>query len=307
MSGLGIGNLPIPDDEYRPDINTRRADGIIEFETYPNASGEDRECTALIKKAAHKFPDAIDKRKAKQLAKCLRKGGGIRRIPPDTLASSRNMRNHRIRIGGALWKLAENPKWDRVSTCTIIPRGWAFTPEELAQLNPIALLEGLRQDLNRAGAQDADGFAFFTIHGEYDPNANINQVHAHGLLTNEMVKVLNRLRKKRKYHSERKASNSTDRVFQRIRISKKPLTNLPEPLTYIVQSFWPSRWIGDRGDGKIIRRRSKSRIPEPAHTQYLLWLDQWEIADLCLLVHLRVTKSGLIETDRKLYTNGDEE
>jgi len=48
--------------------------------------------------------------------------------------------------------------------------------------------------------------------------------------------------------------------------------------------------------GKRIRARRKQRIGEPHHSQALLWLNRWEIADLSLMVGLRVTKTGLRQT-----------
>ena len=75
-------------------------------------------------------------------------------------------------------------------------------------------------------------------------------------------------------------------------MSKKPLFNLPEPLTYVVQSSYPHRPTFVDKDGELRRGTRKRRIPEPYHTQWLLWMDRWSIDDMLLLSGLRVTRSG---------------
>jgi len=79
-------------------------------------------------------------------------------------------------------------------------------------------------------------------------------------------------------------------------MTRAPLTNMPAPATYVMQSYWPSRAYFLDADGKERRVRRKRAIPEPYHSKLLLWMDRWEPKDLALLIGLRVTREGLIGT-----------
>jgi hypothetical protein len=50
-----------------------------------------------------------------------------------------------------------------------------------------------------------------------------------------------------------------------------PLTNLPTPVAYLLQSYRPSRPVIIK-DGKRIRSRVKQRIAEPYLSMFLLFL-----------------------------------
>ncbi len=104
-----------------------------------------------------------------------------------------------------------------------------------------------------------------------------------------MIDVVDRLRNSRNYRSVRKGDEL--RSVQRVRINRS-LTNLPAPLTYLIKRYWSARWEGVLGD-RAVRQSYPSRIPEPRHSQLLLWLDQWSLKDMCLLMRLEVGSAGL--------------
>ena len=151
------------------------------------------------------------------------------------------------------------------------------------------LKAALRSDLNRCGAKDADGFLFAALHGEFEPTEEVYRLHWHLLISGGMIEVVDRLRDRPKYRSR---NGDGEAVRQRVRIGRKSLEQLPRPLTYLLQSWWPSRWIGHVGDGEVKRQRQRTRIPEPHHSENLVWLDQQRIDDLVLLRRLRVTNAG---------------
>ena len=112
-----------------------------------------------------------------------------------------------------------------------------------------------------------------------------------------MVEVIDRLRKLPNYKTQKYLKDGTlSPVYRRIKMTRKPLTNLPRPITYLLQSYWPQRALFISDDGARRRARRKRRIAEPQHSQVLLWLDKWNIRDLTLMVGLRVTKTGLQQT-----------
>lgn len=220
---------------------------------------------------------------AEKLLRCLHRGRRCK-SPACPLC----MRKHRKRIASALWRLVVEDDAGKPVTATLVPRGMDFPAGQLGGVCAAKLKAALLADLNRCGAKEADGYLFAALHGEFEPNKKRWIVHWHLLLDDEMIEVLDRLRERPKFRSQ-----EGDVVRHRVRIGRKRLNQLPKPLTYLTQSWWPSRWIGDVGGGEIKRQRQRSRVPEPYHSEYLLWLDQQEFEDLILLRKLSVTPTGL--------------
>jgi hypothetical protein len=120
-----------------------------------------------------------------------------------------------------------------------------------------------------------------------------------------MRAVVDRLRKRSNFKSARKGSLS-EKVYQRWRMTRQPLSDLPEPLTYTVQSFWPERPIFMSKNGEWERQKEKRRIEEPRHTEVLQWLDWWRLRDTCLLMGISVTRDGF-RINQKAYANGGDQ
>ena len=288
MSRRNIADLPLPPKRYRVDLTTS---GMMAFETVQDARREDLRRARGLERAIASGSNLIDKGEAKFLAAALR-GTGATQCEPTSIASSIAMRNYRIRVPGGILKLARRGR--RCTTCTVIPKTWEFTPEELNSVDPRKLIKGFLSDLYRCGAKNVRGWLFACIHGEFDPVARVYRLHLHIVCRKDFVPVLDRLRKLPKYKSSRTLPDgSPSPVYRRVWIRRKPLFNLPDPITYVVQSFWPSRpiFINDKGQRK--RTRLKQAIPEPYQSQVLQWHDQWELKDIMLMVHLRMTKRGL--------------
>jgi hypothetical protein len=71
------------------------------------------------------------------------------------------------------------------------------------------------------------------------------------------------------------------------------LYNLPNPITYCLESWVPHRPTTVQPDGTLIRSTSKRKIPSPDLRRWLIWMDRWTIDDFVLLSNLRPTSSGL--------------
>jgi len=293
MSGRGIGDLgPIGLwDLFRSGV-TREDSG---FETLEASLREDRLRARGLRKSAARFPELINGEEAEGLAAQLQlSGDGF--ACPHTLASSVYMRSLRGNIGGHLWRLVDRVGVDRVHSFTVIPKSWEFTAQQLADVDPRLLLRALLGAMYTRGAGQANGWVIAFIHGEWDP-AGVFRLHVHGFASGGMVGVIDRLRELPNYETLRILSNGKlNPVYRRVRISWKPLKNLPSPITYRLQAYWPSRALFISDNGARVRARRKHRIAEPQHSQVLLWMDRWQIADLTLMVGLRVTKTGLVQT-----------
>lgn len=304
MSYRNISCLDLPLRRYRPDISDSRKDGRAIFESEDATKLEDARRSVLLRSAAHNSESNRTRIAAAALAKKLSgaiSGGYV----ATTLASSQYMRDQRIRICGALWELADDISFGQPSTFTAIGRGLKIPGPKLADVNPQRLCAAFRSDLNRHGAKSADGYLIAFIDGEYEPETDIFRLHFHGLVAGGMIGVLNGLREKPKYRTKRRKHDSWEtRSLQRIKISRGPLTAMPDPITYLLKSFWSSRWEGPI-DGTMRRQNRKCRIKEPRHSELLLWLDRWSLQEITLIMGLRVGASGLKVTRPKTYMSGD--
>ncbi|KAA9013046.1 MULTISPECIES: hypothetical protein [Sphingobium] len=283
MARPGISKLGLPPKKYRPDRRATRKDGLIKFETEEASYTEDEFRIGQLRRVARLYPSLFKKNYIRQLRRRLRKGVEGHR-PDRTPASSIYMRNWRVRVVGWLWQLYADPRSAPVTTAHILPTKWILTPDELMRVSSKKLMKRLRSDLNRLGAKKADGFFFAFLHGEYNLDDGCFHLHVHCLVSKGMIAVVKRLKTVERARL-RKTTNSVKR--SPVLIRKKPLKNLPGPFSYCCQSYWPRKGYHDgvTGDWK---RGKKHRIPEPYHTMFLLWIDQWKLEDLALMMKLSV-------------------
>lgn len=303
MPRRNITSMPLPQPRYRPDRAQSQRIGGNKFETARDARLEDQKrCEALVKRSKRAKLAKLKAKAAKLAQKLAYREHGL--DPPDSMASSGYMRDQRIRIGGAIWKLTDNHPLGLISTFTVINSNWEFPGKQLSKVDPRKLRNAFRSWLMRCGAGDASGYLVAFIDAEYEPVTDTWRFHFHGLVSGGMRDVVDQLRHTRGYRSKQQQPvDSQVRTPQRVRISAKPLVNIPEPLTYLLKSFWSSRWEGPI-DGAMQRQCGKRRIREPRHTQSLLWLDRWSLQDITLLMGVRVGPLGFELTNTKLYTNG---
>lgn len=298
MAGRTITDLPKPPRRFSPAHSCDRPHITVSFETKEKAKEEDQRrregVDSVRKKGAlgRQGPPVGSTKQLRALAKAIRY--------QSTPASSRYMRKHRIRIAGALWALIEG-EGCKMATFTLLPRRWEFQGGQLHQADPNKLLAQLRIALHRAGASKANGWLFIGLHGEHEPAEDVYVLHAHGLAVGDMINVVDRLRHTGLARSVR-VKGANEKVFQRVRLSRAPLRFLPEPLTYVLQGFWPERTRFQKPDGGVARQRRKRRIEEPRHTEVLLWLNRWRLNELTLLVGIRATAMGFRRT-RFPYAN----
>ena len=279
MPGKGNTDLKRPPTRYRPQ-------GKANFETKASARKEDLTRVRILRDRAKNDP-----LRAEALLTLADKLDPRVTLRPTTLASSRYMRHHRGRFAGWLWRLHFRQRFSSGTTYTLLPSGLHFTPEELwSAAEPKKLKEQLRADLNRAGIRHASGFLIAGLHGEFNQETGKFQLHWHGFARRGHLAAVRRLRQQNKYKTTA-TGGSPDAAKTPVRIRRKELDNLPAPFTYIVQGFWPSK-IRDEAEGQP-RRRGRLRIPEPAFSEYLLWLDQWELSDMILMIRMRVIDGRL--------------
>jgi hypothetical protein len=242
--------------------------------------------------------ELIDREQAMSLADQLKHSAEAGRCSI-SIVDNLYMRMLRVRVVGWLLLLLSTMGVLSATVFTVLPKSWEFTPEEFNDADPLRLLAAFRSALYAKEAALIDGWLIAFIHGEFDPVARVYRLHLHGLCSWTLAAVIDALRNDPNYRTERLLPNGEwNPVYRRVWVTRKPLTNLARALSYLVQSFWPSRPIYVSADGKRRRVRDKRRIPEPYHSQVLLWLDRYRLRDLTLMIGLRVTRSGLKRTQR---------
>jgi len=299
MVGLRLRDLPLPSVDLDAELAPLDTRGRPRFESAAAVADEDRKRAMLLRRQGRKITPLFSARRAQRLTKRLTSDRS-RRTP----ASARHMHDMRRRIVGAVWKLVcDEKRRTHVVTATLIPRGLEVRPADLDNWTSAAILNRLRSQITRAEAIATEagnlrgakrGWLLAGMHCEFDPTGQLYQFHYHALASGHMIRVLDSLRAKPLYRRK-----TRDRVRDRVRMSRKPLNNLPAPLGYPWQLFWPNRARGDGSDDGIgfnqLNRR-KRRLPEPYHTQMLLWLDRQQIEEMTLMIGLRVGRGGLEKT-----------
>jgi hypothetical protein len=196
-------------------------------------------------------------------------------------------------IIGNLWRFIEELDIAPVVTAALLPTRTWVPASDLDGTEPPSMMRRLASDLDRSGVTRADGYLIAGLHAEFDIRREGYDFHYHMVVGGEKAKAIENLRTRPKYSAPRTEpweQGLKDRP--RVRQSRKPLTNMPDPLTYVVQSFYPHRPTKVHQDGSVTRSGHRYRIPDPFHTQWLLWMDRWSIDDLILLNGMRATRDG---------------
>ncbi|WP_294211002.1 hypothetical protein [uncultured Sphingomonas sp.] len=282
MSRLSLGDLPMPPRCYRIDLMPDSR-----FETEAEAQKEDET-------RARRLRNYLGRPSSEQAA-CTRLAGVILGSDTDdhrSLASAVVMRLHRIKITGGLWPLCQR---ERTYFVTLIPRGFSVTPDELMGIDPTKKNQWLRMTLARLGAKsDTDGWIYAYLEGEYNPVTGMIQLHWHLIMTHSaMRKVIEQLREHSAFKRTIGACNNSDRVDVRVMVKQVDQDTLPEIVSYATKAAWYSKWRADDETGARKSQKGKCRIPEPALSKVLLWLDRWRVGDMTMLLNLHVTKNGI--------------
>ena len=202
-----------------------------------------------------------------------------------TLASKAAFRRFRIPWIRHVVALVQASEGYPVSFATLLPRSLEIPDEGLESFNPEAVNKAFKSFLNRRGIDKCKGWLIAGLHGEYDSIGGVWRIHWHLLVCGEMIKVINDLRDEEDFKSAKGEA-------PRVRMSRKPLTDIQKVASYLLQSWWPNRPKGNFADDGIDHRKHRSRLPEPQQTRWLLWMHQRKLSDLVLLIGVRRTTSG---------------
>ena len=196
-------------------------------------------------------------------------------------------------VGAVLEALDRFPKRN-IRLYTVIPRSWRVRGPKLNSVRPKRLLEQFRAQLNRVGISALDGWLIAYLHGEYDFNYDVWQLHLHVLAVGEKAEAIENLRSRALY----RPSAHVDRP-----IFRSPLRHRARQVSYhAAQGYWPSKATVQKS-GKSVRTRRRQRIPEPRHAEWLNWFDQQAFTDLVWL-HGCKLHDGQIQSEVGNRENG---
>ena len=184
-----------------------------------------------------------------------------------------------------------------VCTATIRAEGSSIRRGQLLDLDARALRQQLRGHLNRVMARmggNPGGSLMAGLHGAYDPATDSYPLHHHAIAKGGMIDALDGLRNLGMYKPAQ-PHDGRDAARTPVLISNRPLTNMPEPLTYILQRWWPLRetYLSDDGIRRAYRHSRRAIRGEP-EAEYLMFLDRWRLEDLILTINMQVTAAGLV-------------
>jgi len=284
VSRRNISHLPPPAERYRVDILSHS------FETDLAAAREDSLRAKKLRKRADQCKKG--KRRASLLVLADLLDPAVTPDTPETLASARYLREQRIKIIGALWKAVDTDMTGQVVRFDVIKPSWACDLDGLRKESSRRLKAEFRADLLRAASRlkvhpsDLEGFLFAALHGDFEVTEGVFQPHFHAVATGDWVEVVDALRGSRSYQP-------TERVTRPFR-AKRELTDPAYALTYVLKSYWPKKWQGMvSGVGKKRRSRNHGRIPDPHHSEILLWMHNQNLSEIILMMKLEVRKYGL--------------
>jgi len=234
---------------------------------------------------------ALDYPRARSLIAKLA-GSFVSATVSPTLASARHMRTVRQRFIHAAVAALEPLGWSNLRTFTLMNDRLVFTPEEFNHITATQIKRRLRTHLVRIGITADAGFLLAFIHGEFDPVSRLYTLHFHGITTAEIADLLQSLVGKWGYVPTRTGASP---------LRRDQINDPGRQLSYLLKSYWPSKGVREMLNGSRKRDRKGRRIPEPYHTQYLLWMDRHRLSDLTVMIGGWSRRKGGSDAMRGLY------
>lgn len=234
---------------------------------------------------------ALDYPRARSLVAKLA-GSFVSATESPTLASATHMRTVRQGFIHAAVAALEPLGWSNLRTFTLMNDRWVFTPEEFNHITATRIKRRLRTHLVRIGITADAGFLLAFIHGEFDPVSRLYTLHFHGITTAEIADLLQSLVGKWGYVPTRTGASP---------LRRDRINDPGRQLSYLLKSYWPSKGVREMLNGSRKRDRKGRRIPEPYHTQYLLWMDRHRLSDLTVMIGGWSRRKGGSDAMRGVY------
>lgn len=291
MSARTWENTPYAPQAFRPSAAAQNGDDESNFETLQKCIDEDATRAHLLTKQARKMSPG-ERLKALRLAQQLMEGVRKPAFPPETLASSLYARDVRDRLAGNVTQLITGPMCDPHAFVTLIRTGMWVPAEDLAATSPHTLNRRLRNDLNRNGVTAASGGLIGTLDAEYDSRRGGSEFHWHLMVWGEKLAAVDKLRDIDLYKPKRVGAHDEGKPDIHRVVVDRQISHLPNAVAYALKFRVLDEQTYLKPDGTVARGRTR-RIPQPHFSHWLLWMDQWRVADLLITQGLKRTAEGI--------------
>jgi hypothetical protein len=289
--------LPLPWPSFDPECDSRRNDSLNNFETLDECKIEDERCAQALERIRPSLAPEL-RRQAQRLAEDLQHAVDHPRDAPATLACRIHARQVRRKLVGSLWPLVEHRAQSPVVFVNMVRTNMWVPADDLLSQDMILLKKRFINDFNHAGVTRARGWLMGTLDAEFDSVRGGYEFHTALIVSGEKVSALESLRSRRSYKRGRHEPHEQDmREFDRIEVQRN-LDSLPDPLTYAAKMrVWNHRTYISKATGHRERSRWPTRIPEPHHSHWLLWMDRFSLSDLLITQGLIATANGFVCTN----------
>ena len=167
-----------------------------------------------------------------------------------------------------------------------------FDADLLDGFHPTTVTSCIRRFVEKHLPQNPTGWAYMWVHGEYKGTSNTFVMHGHGIAAGDYLATLDGrplrtdLRTLAGSHKGTPSHPTSPRPpGVRVPLRIDPLRNVPRQVSYVLQSWWPSRPVVLTPNGWK-RVRDQGRIPAPHHSRDLVWLDRQSISSMRLRMGL---------------------
>ncbi|MGG5809159.1 hypothetical protein [Falsiroseomonas sp. CW058] len=172
-----------------------------------------------------------------------------------------------------------------VKPFTLVWPAHAVHADELHDADPTRLIAWLRRLALKHLPRNPRGWLYAQLHGEYEARSNTFILHFHGIAAGDYLLALRGPVKAELKEEAKHLPKNPNTSDVRAPLLFQQLRDAPRQVSYVLQSWWPSRPVVMTPKG-LKRVRAKRRIPEPYHSAYLVWLDRQSVAGLRLRMGL---------------------
>ncbi len=204
--------------------------------------------------------------------------------PKGNPASPTEKRSSRRRNTGVFLLYLRRFKLAAIKSVTILNKRWRVRAKDLLKFDPKKVLRQFHQHLNRSGVASIPGVLICQLDCEFDPVSQVFVFHIHCIGTETKVRALHRLKDKPSWGYVKTPTGSAPIVV-------KPIVDPVRKTAYMEKLFIQSKGVRT-GNGKLERDKKGRRLPEPFHSQWLLWLFRQKNSDFRMLQRCRMLPCG---------------
>ncbi len=268
--------------------------------TVVHAAWSDAHKARLLREVGRLHPSEVDQEAAIALANRLEPK--FKELDPECIptcesaASALFIASEQLRMFSELDDLLD--EWTESGFgFKIYPLEWSFEPQLLRKIEAPKLLDSLGSIFDKVGLDARHGVLLGFLQGEYDPVRNLCRLSLAGIASRGTAKLIKKLGHFPTFRDFPFGGAYWDEddlgdPF----IDKVSVWGVDSPAQHeakLFQSDWPLCPTFLNKKGKFERIEDRRGIPDLLEAQILLWLDQWKLPELTLMVGIVDGEFGL--------------